>query len=228
MRENREIPRLPVPLIGGGPPREGCGRTLPGMYEGGKSDRLVVPTKPPNKAIAAEVVEGRGPGEGNPGGTTRQGHRAGSGVSYVPDRVRRTGAGGEAALITSLLGPGRCDVGPEPGAQCGSSARWDLRGGPPARAVPTATTSADPPDQRCGDFRDRRQRTESGGADAGGSLWQPVERTPSSAHRSSGRTTAHQFVTFTGFTVLGHAGGMGVCDANRWASSVRERTPTLR
>ena len=25
------------------------------------------------------------------------------------------------------------------GAQCGSSARWDLSGGPPARAVPTAT-----------------------------------------------------------------------------------------
>ena len=28
---------------------------------------------------------------------------------------------------------------PEAGAQCGNSARWDLCGGPPARAVPTAT-----------------------------------------------------------------------------------------
>ena len=28
---------------------------------------------------------------------------------------------------------------PKVGAQCGSSARWDLRGGPPVRAVPTAT-----------------------------------------------------------------------------------------
>ena len=28
---------------------------------------------------------------------------------------------------------------PKAGAQCGSPARWDLRGGPPARAVPTAT-----------------------------------------------------------------------------------------
>jgi RNA-directed DNA polymerase len=28
---------------------------------------------------------------------------------------------------------------PKAGAQCGNSARWDLRGGPPARAVPTAT-----------------------------------------------------------------------------------------
>jgi IS5 family transposase len=27
--------------------------------------------------------------------------------------------------------------GPEAGAQCGSAARWDLHGGPPARAVPT-------------------------------------------------------------------------------------------
>ncbi|MGH3686069.1 MAG: recombinase family protein [Pseudonocardiaceae bacterium] len=30
---------------------------------------------------------------------------------------------------------------PKAGAQCVSSARWDLRGGPPARAVPTAITS---------------------------------------------------------------------------------------
>ena len=28
--------------------------------------------------------------------------------------------------------------GPKAGAQCGSPARWDLCGGPPARAVPTA------------------------------------------------------------------------------------------
>ncbi len=31
---------------------------------------------------------------------------------------------------------------PEVGAQCGNSARWDLCGGPPARAVPTATAAA--------------------------------------------------------------------------------------
>ncbi|MDQ3765276.1 MAG: hypothetical protein M3460_28475 [Actinomycetota bacterium] len=30
-------------------------------------------------------------------------------------------------------------LAPKAGAQCGNSARWDLRGGPPARAVPTAT-----------------------------------------------------------------------------------------
>jgi hypothetical protein len=113
------------------------------MYERGKSDRLVVLTKPPKKAMAAEVVEGRGRGEGNPSGTTRPGHRAGSGVPHVPDRVRRTGAGESGALVTSRLGVGPCDARPEPGAQCGSSARWDLRGGPPAKAVPTATIALD-------------------------------------------------------------------------------------
>ena len=30
---------------------------------------------------------------------------------------------------------------PKVGAQCGNPARWDLRGGPPARAVPTATSA---------------------------------------------------------------------------------------
>ena len=30
-------------------------------------------------------------------------------------------------------------LAPEAGAQCGNRARWDLCGGPPASAVPTAT-----------------------------------------------------------------------------------------
>ena len=33
---------------------------------------------------------------------------------------------------------------PEAGAQCVSSARWDLRGGPPARTVPTAIAGSNP------------------------------------------------------------------------------------
>ena len=32
-----------------------------------------------------------------------------------------------------------CAVRPEAGAQCGKSARWDLRGGCPERGIPTAT-----------------------------------------------------------------------------------------
>ena len=34
-----------------------------------------------------------------------------------------------------------CRHTPKAGAQCGNPARWDLRRGPPVRAVPTATTS---------------------------------------------------------------------------------------
>jgi RNA-directed DNA polymerase len=40
------------------------------MYEDGKSDSPVVPTKPPNKAAAAEVVEERGLTKGNTARTT--------------------------------------------------------------------------------------------------------------------------------------------------------------
>jgi hypothetical protein len=39
----------------------------------------------------------------------------------------------------------RLYVRTEAGAQCVSSARWDLRGGPPARAVPTAIAGPSPP-----------------------------------------------------------------------------------
>jgi len=35
-----------------------------------------------------------------------------------------------------------CTSPPKVGAQCGSSARWDLRGGLPERAVPTATQAS--------------------------------------------------------------------------------------
>jgi hypothetical protein len=48
------------------------------------------------------------------------------GASSALDRVRRCGVV-------------RSGVRPERGAQCGSSACWDLCGGPPERAVPTAT-----------------------------------------------------------------------------------------
>ena len=49
------------------------------MNERGKSDNLVVPAKPPNKAgePVAEVVEGRGLAEGNTDSSTRPGRSAG-------------------------------------------------------------------------------------------------------------------------------------------------------
>ena len=66
LRENREIPGSPVGGWSGGTRREGRG-PYAGDARPGKSDRPVVPTKPPNKAgrPAAEVVEGRGLAKGN-------------------------------------------------------------------------------------------------------------------------------------------------------------------
>jgi RNA-directed DNA polymerase len=58
------------------------------MNERGMSDSPVVPAKPPNKAMAAEVVEGRGLAKENTDSSTRPGLRAGSGVPSGLDRVR--------------------------------------------------------------------------------------------------------------------------------------------
>ena len=49
------------------------------MHEHGKSDNLVVPVKPPNKAQAAEVGEERRLAKGNTDSTARPGLRAGLG-----------------------------------------------------------------------------------------------------------------------------------------------------
>ena len=55
----------------------------PSMNGRGKSDRPVVPGKPPNKSVeaGAEAVEGRGSVEGNAVSDTRSGLGAGQGVS---------------------------------------------------------------------------------------------------------------------------------------------------
>ena len=105
------------------------------MNERGKSDSPVVPAKPPNKTPVAEVVEGRGLAKGNTASTTRPGHRAGPGAPNGLDRVRES-AGKDKGTTPSPTHA--FTSAPKAGAQCVSSARWDLRGGPPARAVPTA------------------------------------------------------------------------------------------
>jgi RNA-directed DNA polymerase len=69
-----------------------------------KSDRLVVPAKPPNKAVeVAEVVEGRGLPEGSTASETRPGLCAGQGVSSDLDRVRRVARGDRDVRFTALL-----------------------------------------------------------------------------------------------------------------------------
>ena len=84
--------------------REAQGQT-PMMNEHGKSDNLVVPTKPPNNAegTAAEAVEGRGLAKGNTASTTRPGRSAGSGAPSGLDRVREVARRDKDARFTALL-----------------------------------------------------------------------------------------------------------------------------
>jgi RNA-directed DNA polymerase len=113
--ENREIPRSPVRAASemgeaptgrgvGGPLGEGDCRT-PEMYERGKSDRPVLPAKPPNKPgrPGAEAVEGRGLAKGNTASKTRPGHCAGHGVSSALGRVRRAAQMDKQVRFTALL-----------------------------------------------------------------------------------------------------------------------------
>src|SRR6266487_2609962 len=69
----------------------------------GKSDRPVVPARPPNKAAAAEAAEERGLAEGNAVSETPPGRRAGQGVPNGLDRVRRIAASDKEARFTALM-----------------------------------------------------------------------------------------------------------------------------
>ena len=103
MRENRESPVPARPRWSpGGPLRERRGGN-PGMNGHGKSDRLVVPANPPNKAAAAEAAEERGAAKGNTDGETRPGRSAGPGVSSELDRVRQVAGRDKEARFTALL-----------------------------------------------------------------------------------------------------------------------------
>jgi group II intron reverse transcriptase/maturase len=82
------------------------------MNERGKSDRLVVPAKPPNKAAkaAAEAVEERRRAKGNTDSKTHAGHSAGSGASSALGRVREVARRDKNVRFTALLhhvSPGR-------------------------------------------------------------------------------------------------------------------------
>ena len=86
----------------GGPRGERYGGN-PSMNERGKSDRPVVPRKPPNKPSGAEVVEGRGLPKGNTASEPRPGRSAGQGVSSDLDRVRQAARRDKDVRFTALL-----------------------------------------------------------------------------------------------------------------------------
>ena len=75
------------------------------MHDRGKSDGPVVPAKPSNNAAGAvaEVVEERGPAEGNAASKTRAGRRAGVDASSALDRVRQIAVRDKEARFTALL-----------------------------------------------------------------------------------------------------------------------------
>jgi len=76
------------------------------MNDRGKSDGPVLPTKPLNKPAVmagAEVVEGRGPAEGNTASESRSGRSAGTGVSSDLDRVRQVARKDKDVRFTALL-----------------------------------------------------------------------------------------------------------------------------
>jgi hypothetical protein len=123
---NRETLEI-SPLCGGGRSEKALCRT-PDMHVSRESDGPIVPEKRANKAglmAVAESVEGRGSTKGNrQASLTRCGHSAAESVASA------------CLPYEKLL---RLIVIPEVRAVCGSSARTDLCGGPPERAVPTAT-----------------------------------------------------------------------------------------
>jgi group II intron reverse transcriptase/maturase len=69
----------------------------------GKSDRPVVPAKPPNKTAVAEAAEERGLAKGNADSETRPGLRAGQDAPNGLDRVRRIAATDKEARFTALM-----------------------------------------------------------------------------------------------------------------------------
>src|SRR5512144_2094703 len=75
------------------------------MNDREKSDRPVLPAKPPNNAASAvaEAVEGRGLPEGNAASETRPGRRAGRGAPSTLDRVRQVAQKDKDAKFTALL-----------------------------------------------------------------------------------------------------------------------------
>lgn len=71
------------------------------MYEHEKSDRLILPVSPPNKAgtPVAEAGEGSGLGKENAASKTHSGRRAGSSAPSALDRVRQWRLGALDARI---------------------------------------------------------------------------------------------------------------------------------
>ena len=104
MNGNREIPGTPG--ADGAPGRVGKAEGRhPTMNGPGKSDRPIVPGKPPNKAerSAAEAVEGRGLAKGNAGQQNAPRTQSRVGAPSALDRVRQAAKKDRNVKFTALL-----------------------------------------------------------------------------------------------------------------------------
>ena len=132
---NREIPETSVAPMAAERSEKAKNHTSD-MHVSGKSDSFVVPKKRANKTglpTVAESVEGRELTKENAGQSLldRTQCRNRDGMPFLP---RSRGLSGVRSARPGIVGPSTSKVR----AVCGSSARTDLCGGPPERAVPTA------------------------------------------------------------------------------------------
>ncbi len=130
MREKREIS---WPLTGWSSESHGQGQGRnPMMYGHEKSDEPVGPANCWNKAPqgVADGGEERGSAKGNPHQQNTHRTQSRGSVLNALQRVRQVAS----SDLTSE---------PEAGAQCGSSARWDLCGGSPSGNLPLGDSYRD-------------------------------------------------------------------------------------
>lgn len=104
LRENREIPVLPGAEAAAGRAGKAEGQE-PAMHGAGKSDRLEVPTKSPNKAgrPAAEGMEGKSLAKGNAGGRNALRTQGRGSAPSELDRVREAAKRDKGQRFTALL-----------------------------------------------------------------------------------------------------------------------------
>src|SRR5664280_1728858 len=116
------------------PTRRGAGRSGKAMPYA-RDELLWEVGQPHSTCEAAEQgrESGCGGGGGKGAGRGKHGH-ARRAPDTGPELVRHM-----RWIVCAGEGLAQSDARPEPGAQCGSSARWGLCGGPPERAVPTAS-----------------------------------------------------------------------------------------
>jgi len=111
------------------------------MYGHGKSDSPIVPAKPPNNAVseAAEAVEERGLAKGKTPKCNMSRTQSRMSMFNALERIRQAVMKDGSERCYHSYSSASLALLPKARAGCSNSARQDPCGGPPVRAVPTAT-----------------------------------------------------------------------------------------